>query len=213
MMPPELLIRVAKRKGLRVLAITDHNRLTVATAKDDDLILVPGEEIMTSRGEIIGLGITEEIPPGLDPLETADMIEEQGGVVVVPHPFDRFRPRTALFLNGADMDRFHVVEVLNARYVDHSPFVRAYTYAREKDLPMVGSSDAHTPWEVGNAYTLLPSDVDGVQDVIIALKRGKCRPLGRLTAPLIHVLSSTMRALHRIGLFKPRGAQSSVKKR
>lgn len=212
MMPPDLLIRVAKRRGLRVLAITDHNRLTHVPGRED-IILVPGEEVMTSRGELIGLGITEEIPPGLDPLETADLIEEQGGVVVVPHPFDWFRPRTALFLSGVEMDRFHVVEVLNARYIDHSPLVRAYVYARGRGLPMVGSSDAHTPWEVGRACSLLPDDIDDVCDVLIALRKGRCRPFGRLTPPLIHVLSPAVRALHLVGLFKPRGAPPPVKNR
>ncbi len=211
MTPPSLLIRVAKRKGLRVVAITDHNRLTIV--RSEDVILVPGEEVMTSRGEIIGLGITEEIPPGLDPFETADLIEEQGGVVVIPHPFDWFRRRTALFLNGVDMNRFHVVEVLNARYVDYTPLVRAYTYAKEKALPMVGSSDAHTPWEVGVAYTLLPDDIDDVYDVLIALRKGLCKPFGHLSPPLVHIFSPLMRIFHKWGLFKPHSAPSSVKNR
>ncbi len=208
LMPPELLMRLALRRGIRILAITDHNRLTLV--RSDDLILVPGEEIMTTWGEIIGLGLSEEIPRGLSPEETADRIREQGGVVVLPHPFDRFRRRTALLLNHSPPSGFHVVEVLNARYVDPASFVRAYVYAREKGLPMVASSDAHTPWEVGNAYTHFPPDVSDVADVLQALRRGKVRPAGHMSSPLVHGFSFIARALHRIGLFKPRGAPSPV---
>lgn len=194
MMPPGLLVKIAKKRGLGAVAITDHNRLTFW--KDPDILVIPGEEILTSHGEIIGLGLVEEIPRGLSPEETVDRIEEQGGVVVVPHPFDRFRKRTALLLNY-DMRPVEgcVVEVLNARYVTWDAYEEALAYAISKNLPRVGSSDAHTPWEVGNAYTVIQR-CDDVDEVLKQIKSGKCVPRGRLSNPLVHVFSPVCCVAH-----------------
>ncbi|HIP74409.1 MAG TPA: PHP domain-containing protein [Euryarchaeota archaeon] len=187
MMPPELLVKIAKKRGLRAVAITDHNRLTFW--RDPDILVIPGEEILTSHGEIIGLGLMEEVPRGLSPEETVDRIEEQGGVAVIPHPFDCFRKRTALLLNyNLQSVGRCVVEVLNARYVSWKAYEKALAFAVAKNLPRVGSSDAHTPWEVGNAYTLIQycDDLDGV---LKQIKRGEGVPKGRLSSPIVHIFS------------------------
>jgi len=198
MMPPKTLLKVAKRRMLGAIAVTDHDRLT--TLKDDDIIVIPGEEIMTSHGEIIGLGLTEEIPRGLSPEETIDRIREQGGVVVIPHPFDRFRKRSALLLNyDLKTRKKYVVEVLNARYVAREPYEMAVAYAISHKAPTVGSSDAHTPWEVGNAYTLI-NYCNDMDSVLKQIKSGKGVPKGRPSNPCIHVFSPLCRAMHALRL-------------
>ena len=194
MMPPELLIRLPRRRRRGAIAITAHNRLTFA--EDDDLIVIPGEEIMTSKGEIIGLGLSEEIPAGLEPEETIDRIREQGGVVVIPHPFDEFRRKTALLLNhDLNTRKKFAVEVLNARYLSLKPYERAVAYAISKNAPMLGSSDAHTPWEVGNAYTFMHF-CDNVDCVLKRIKKGETVPKGRLSPPWVHAFSPLNRAVH-----------------
>ena len=198
MMSPETLLKVAKRRKLGAIALTDHNRLTLV--EDDDIVVVPGEEILTTHGEIIGLGLTEEIPKGLTPEETIDRIREQGGVAVIPHPFDHFRRKTALLLNYELKTRKkYVVEVLNARYVSWKPYERALAYAIAHRAPMIGSSDAHTPWEVGKAYTFIRY-CDDVDSVLKQIKSGKGVPKGRLSGPLVHVFSPLCRAAHALRL-------------
>ncbi len=182
--------RLARKKNLHILAITDHDRLTLVKGKE--IIFIPGEEIKTQKGEIIGLGISEEIPPGLSPEETADRIREQGGLVVFPHPFDAFRRRTALLLNWKPTFLPDAVEVINARCILWRHVERAREFARKNNLPMLGSSDAHTSLELGNAYTIFPP-VNDVDEALEAIRKGLVQPAGRLSPPWVHIFSMVRR--------------------
>jgi glycosyltransferase involved in cell wall biosynthesis len=118
---PADLIMYAEANGLGAIAVTDHNTFggaleTAELARDHDLVVIPGEEIKTDgQGEVIGLFLREEIPRGLSFAETVRAIKEQGGLVYLPHPFDRMHsiaePAT-LQRHLADIDVF---EVYNAR--------------------------------------------------------------------------------------------------
>ena len=91
--PPADLIAAARRKGIDRLIITDHNTIAgarVAQVLDPELVIV-GEEIMTTRGEILASFVTEEIPPFLSPAETIRRLKDQGAFISVSHPFDRLR--------------------------------------------------------------------------------------------------------------------------
>ena len=92
---PATIVRLAAERGLTHQAITDHERLDGALRARDlapaGLTVIVGEEIRTTGGDIIGLYLTDPVPPGMSPLETAQAIHEQGGLVGLPHPFDRFR--------------------------------------------------------------------------------------------------------------------------
>ena len=89
------MVEKALRIGLTHLAITDHERIDGALrARDlapDGLTVIIGEEVRTRAGDLIGLFLERAVPPGLSPAETAAAIHEQGGLVGLPHPFDRFR--------------------------------------------------------------------------------------------------------------------------
>ncbi|MET0563484.1 MAG: glycosyltransferase, partial [Gaiellaceae bacterium] len=93
--PVEELLDHAEAEGLGAIAVTDHNVFggaleAVGLARDRDLIVIPGEEVKTAdQGEVIGLFLSEEIPRGMSFGETVEAIRLQGGVVYVPHPFDR----------------------------------------------------------------------------------------------------------------------------
>ncbi|NPA76601.1 MAG: PHP domain-containing protein [Candidatus Diapherotrites archaeon] len=197
-MSPEHLLRVAKKQRLGAIAVTDHNRLTVV--QSDDILVIPGEEIRTTHGELIGLGITEEIPAGLSPEETTDRILEQGGIVVIPHPFDEFRRKSALLLNYDYGPRKRTaVEVLNARYLSWKPYERALAYAIAHNLPTLGSSDAHTPWEIGRAYTFMHY-CDDVDCVLGRILKKEVVPKGRLSPPWVHGFSPLGRVAHSLRL-------------
>ena len=90
---PEVQVDNARRNGVDVLCITDHNAVAGGIvgqkyAKQfDDIEVVVGDEVMTDSGEVIGLWLTEKVKPMLSPEEAVDIIHEQGGLAIAPHPF------------------------------------------------------------------------------------------------------------------------------
>src|SRR4029077_10837376 len=110
---PAELIDHAASDGLSAIAVTDHDVCggsleTVDEARDRELVVIPGEEMKTDgQGEGIGLFLEREIPRGMSFPDTIAAIREQGGIVYVPHPFDRLHaipdPRT-LHRHLADID-------------------------------------------------------------------------------------------------------------
>jgi glycosyltransferase involved in cell wall biosynthesis len=146
---PADLVEHAIAEGLGAIAVTDHNTFggaleTVDLARDRELIVIPGEEIKTEeQGEVIGLFLEREIPRGLDFADTVAAIREQGGLVYLPHPFDRLHtipdPAT-LHRHLADIDVF---EVYNARLLFDAYNDEALRFARKYDLTMGAGSDAH----------------------------------------------------------------------
>jgi len=181
------IIRAVPRSGLDALALTDHDELAGALQLKElaPFFVIPGEEIKTQHGEVIGLFLKEWIPPKLSPRETVERIHEQGGIAYVPHPFDRVR--------GSRMDEdqledivemVDVLEVFNARNALPRFNSRALEYARSKGKLMGAGSDAHSVHEYGTAYVEVPR-FDDAPSFLEALKQGRWR--GRLSSPLVHV--------------------------
>jgi predicted metal-dependent phosphoesterase TrpH/glycosyltransferase involved in cell wall biosynthesis len=149
------LVDHAEAEGLGAIAVTDHNVFggaleTADYARGRDLVVIPGEEVKTdNQGEVIGLFLEREIPRGLSFGDTIAAIREQGGLVYVPHPFDRLHaipdPRT-LHRHLADID---VLEVYNARLLFEAYNDEALRFARKYNLTMGAGSDAHVLQGVG----------------------------------------------------------------
>jgi predicted metal-dependent phosphoesterase TrpH len=149
------LVDHAEAEGLGAIAVTDHNVFggaleTVDYARGRDLVVIAGEEVKTDdQGEVIGLFLEREIPRGLSFGDTIAAIREQGGLVYVPHPFDRLHaipdPRT-LHRHLADID---VLEVYNARLLFEAFNDEALRFARKYNLTMGAGSDAHVLQGVG----------------------------------------------------------------
>jgi predicted metal-dependent phosphoesterase TrpH/glycosyltransferase involved in cell wall biosynthesis len=149
------LVDHAEAEGLGAIAVTDHNVFggaleTVDYARGRELVVIPGEEVKTdNQGEVIGLFLEREIPRGLTFGDTIAAIREQGGLVYVPHPFDRLHaipdPRT-LHRHLADID---VLEVYNARLLFEAYNDEALRFARKYNLTMGAGSDAHVLQGVG----------------------------------------------------------------
>jgi predicted metal-dependent phosphoesterase TrpH/glycosyltransferase involved in cell wall biosynthesis len=149
------LIDHAEAEGLGAIAITDHNVFGGALeaadcARGRELIVIRGEEVKTDdQGEVIGLFLEREIPRGMTFTETVAAIREQGGLVYMPHPFDRLHaiaaPRT-LHRHVADID---VLEVYNARLLFEAYNDEALRFARKYNLTMGAGSDAHVLQGVG----------------------------------------------------------------
>src|SRR5581483_9794869 len=152
---PAELVDHAEAEGLGAIAVNDHNVFggaieTVDAAAGRELIVIPGEEVKTvDQGEVIGLFLEREIPRGLSFEGTVAAIREQGGLVYLPHPFDRMHtipePKT-LHRHLADID---VSEVYNARLLFDAQNDEALRFARKYDLTMGAGSDAHVLQGVG----------------------------------------------------------------
>lgn len=178
---PRALVRAAAQRGLTHLAITDHERLDGALRARDaappELTVVVGEEVRTQHGDLIGLYLEQPIPAGLPAAEAAARIREQGGLVGLPHPFDRFRSSGASRLTEAaalaDLARtVDYVEAHNGRAL-RGANQRAAAFARDQGLPAVAASDAHSVLEVGVTYTILPFAPQGAREMLEALQEAQ----------------------------------------
>jgi predicted metal-dependent phosphoesterase TrpH/glycosyltransferase involved in cell wall biosynthesis len=173
--PVEELLDHAGAQGLGAIAVTDHNvfggaQEAVELAKTRDLVVIPGEEVKTEdQGEVIGLFLSEEIPRGQSFGETVDAIRAQGGVVYLPHPFDRLHaiPEPAtLHRHLAQVD---VLEVYNARLLFEAYNDEALRFARKYDLTMGAGSDAHVLQGVGTGAVRMRA-FEGPEEFLVSLR-------------------------------------------
>jgi len=187
---PQEVISAVQHRGLGAIAVTDHNAIAGAfeLQRMAPFRVIVGEEILTSEGEIIGLFLKEHIPEGLTPATTASRIREQGGLVYIPHPFDLYRDsrlnETALM---AILGQVDVLEVLNARVTLPAHNERAGEFASEHGLLRGAGSDAHTPFEIGQAYVEMPAFADKAS-FVQAL--ATCHVGGGLSLPHVHLFST-----------------------
>ncbi len=169
------LLDHAEEIGLDAIAVTDHNVFAgaleaVALARDRELIVIPGEEIKTdNQGEVIGLFLEEEIPRGMSFADTVAAVREQGGLVYLPHPFDRLHaipdPAT-LHRHLAEID---VLEVYNARLLRDSFNDEALRFARKYRLLQGAGSDAHVLQGVGTGAVRMRG-FDGPEEFLLSLR-------------------------------------------
>jgi predicted metal-dependent phosphoesterase TrpH/glycosyltransferase involved in cell wall biosynthesis len=172
---PEELLEHAEGIGLGAIAVTDHNVFAgaleaVELARGRGLTVIPGEEIKThGQGEVIGLFLRDEIPRGMSFSETVAAIREQGGLVYLPHPFDRLHavpdPAT-LHRHLAEIDVF---EVYNARLLFEAFNDEALRFARKYGLTMGAGSDAHVLQGVGTGGLRMRA-FDGPREFLASLQ-------------------------------------------
>jgi len=179
--------------GINCIAVTDHNTIAGAIHMQEKapFTVIVGEEVQTLDGEVIGLFLTNEIPSRLPAEETVVRIKAQGGLVLIPHPFDRFRRPT---LNRQTLEALlphvDIIEVFNSRAAILSDSDRAQAFAQNHGLLSSAGSDAHTIGEIGNAYVEMP-EFSGREEFLSALAQG--RIFGRRSSPWVHLLSSWAR--------------------
>jgi predicted metal-dependent phosphoesterase TrpH len=163
------LVEAVAASGLDVVCVTDHNSIAGAVELVDVLPCrtVVGEEVRTSAGELIGLFLTERIPAGVSPVEAAEQIRAQGGVVYVPHPFDPMRRNLseAALHDLASRGLLDAVEVLNSKTSLRSLNERAAHFADEFGLAAGAGSDAHVPDALGAACVEMPDFADSTEFV------------------------------------------------
>ena len=186
---PLAVVRAARDRGITHLAITDHDRIDGALRAREAAIpgitILVGEEIRTSGGDLIAVFLEEAVPPGLSPAETIARVRAQGGLVGIPHPFDRYRGSLGKADDADEAVRALAglvdwVETHNARIVGGKGNELAAELAREVGLPGVAVSDAHSVLEVGVAATRLEGDPSTPAGLLAALASARLVP-GRAT--------------------------------
>ncbi len=171
--PVEVLLREASGRGLGAIAITDHNEISGALAaakKADGIKVIVGEEVKTGdQGEVIGLFLSEKIPRGMSLEDTIAEIRRQGGVVYVPHPFDRLHSvpdYEHLCAVLADVD---AIEVFNPRVAIGEFNEEAVRFAAKYRIPGGAGSDAHVPQGLGSVRIRM-RDFDGPEEFLESLR-------------------------------------------
>jgi len=171
---PKQLATICRDRGLDGLAITDHNVLAVDSSKE--VVFLPGIEISTRDGHIIGLGLSEAVPRGLSADETIQRIKELQGVSIIPHPYDLLRSSVRPHNLAVRPD---AIEVINSSSFLHSlTWKRARKFAEKQNYPMTAGSDSHIPETIGRAYTEVESPSKDTASVLAALKSGLITPVG-----------------------------------
>ena len=168
---PRQLIETCRKKHIDRVVITDHDTIAgarAANALDPEHVIV-GEEIMTTRGEILAAFLTDEVPPRLTPQETIRRLRDQGAFISVSHPFDAWRSGgwdEADLLEIAPL--VDAIEVYNSRCVDPRFNRLAQAFARDHSLAGTVGSDAHAAFELGRSTLLLEpfTDADGLRRVL-----------------------------------------------
>jgi hypothetical protein len=173
--PVEDLLDHAEAEGLGAIAVTDHNvfggaEQAVELARGRDLVVIPGEEVKTAgQGEVIGLFLSEEIPRGLSFRDTVEAIRGQGGIVYLPHPFDRLHAIPEAATLHRHLAQVDVLEVYNARLLFEAYNDEALRFARKYDLTMGAGSDAHVLQGVGTGAMRMRS-FDGPEEFLLSLR-------------------------------------------
>jgi predicted metal-dependent phosphoesterase TrpH len=183
--PRDLLLR-ARRLGLDRIAITDHGEIEGAleAASLDPQRVIVGEEILTTKGELLAFFLTEKVPRGLEPKEAIRRLRQQGALISVSHPFDAnrsgaWKPDDLL----AIAEHVDAIEVFNARCLGAGPNRRANEFARAHGLLGTAGSDAHTIGEIGRASMVLPAFANA-EGMLGSLRQARIE--GHLSSPFVH---------------------------
>jgi len=172
---PKTILKIAKRVGLDGIAVADHNSIkggikVAKLNKDKDFEVVPAIEINTNRGHVLGLYVNKDIR-SRDFFTVSDKIREQGGLVVLAHPF-RFLPKLRSKTDGMHASKYlDAIECYNGR-VSYFGNRSAIRFSERSGLAKTGGSDSHFSFEIGRCKTIFEGSL------IKAIKQKKTRVEG-----------------------------------
>ncbi len=174
--PVEVLLETARDRGLGAIAITDHNEVSGAlearriAAEMDDLQVIVAEEVKTAeQGEVIGLFLSEKIPRGMTMAETVAEIHRQGGLVYVPHPFDRLHSVPDYEHLLGIVEEIDILEVFNPRVALTAFNEEAERFAAKYRIVAGAGSDSHVAQGLGSVRQRI-RDFDGPQEFLEAMR-------------------------------------------
>ncbi len=196
---PQAIVRACRARGIDRIAITDHNTMAGVAAVQAlaPELVIPGEEIKTEEGEVMGWFMSEEIPRGLPLQETIARLKAQGAVIGVPHPLDDLRMGSALGLDSLMkiIEQVDALETLNARCFRQKDNDNVREIAKRYDKLVTAGSDAHAPPEIGRAIMLMPPFYDA-ESFRRSLAQASIQ--GRRSAPLVRFYSMRAKFMKRM---------------
>ena len=184
--PIELLLEQASEIGLDGIVVTDHDEIeeslrAAEIAPEYDLVGIPGVEVSTTAGHLLAIGVDERPAPRQPLAETVERVRDDGGIAVVPHPFQRTRHG----VRKRKLTDCDAIEIFNSWLFTGYRNRRAKRFAERHDYPGVAASDAHSAGYLGRAYTELTipdvgskAELDG-DHVIEAMRDGSAEIHGR----------------------------------
>jgi len=176
---PKDILRYARKTGISWVSITDHNTvqgsITALRERMDGVKVLPGIEVSTVEGHILGYGITECIPRGLTLEETIQRVHDLGGVVSIAHP-GRFW--SGVSVKRASTVKTDLIEVFNSRSSAGKNDI-ARRVADDRRIPGSAGSDAHGMDEIGAGYLIVEGDAESVDHLLQMIMKGKAKAGGR----------------------------------
>lgn len=194
--------------GLDVIALTDHDSILGWTealtlqSEYPDLVIIPGIEISTAQGHLLGIGITHSFEPGLDIFESIAQVHADGGITILPHPYHRYRHGAALKCREA-MAAVDAIEAYNSRYIFGNANMTAAKKAKRLHKPIVAGSDAHQARFVGYGLTYIDAE-RSIESVLSAIRAGKTKPAGKKTPIRVYTKQSLRNSWRKIRSHIPR---------
>jgi len=186
---PAGLVEACRREGLDRVIVTDHNTIAGAleARRIDPTLVIVGEEIMTTAGELLAAFVSEEVPSGLEPMDAILRLKAQGAFISVSHPFDWLRSPWEPKILTELLPHIDAIETFNARCLFSGFNQAAEKFARKHALPGTSGSDAHTTDELGFA-TMLVDPFDGAPGLKAVI--AYAMPQNRRVSPWLHFSSS-----------------------
>jgi predicted metal-dependent phosphoesterase TrpH len=186
---PERIVDILRRGKPDRIVVTDHDTIAgarAAYALDPEHVII-GEEILTTRGEILAAYVTKEVPPRLSPQETIRRLRDQRAFISVSHPFDRLRRGAWKLEDLLEIAPLvDAIETFNARCMFAADNARAGEFARLHHLAATAGSDGHAAFEIGRAVVVLPQ-FQGSEELRKVISQGKVQ--GKLSPPWVHFAS------------------------
>lgn len=200
---PKEIIKVAIKKKIEIIAITDHNSIKGSLVSfnekkkmDTDLFVVIGEEINTNIGDIIGIFLNKEIK-SKNINEVLDEIIDQDGLVILPHPMKHHN----LQLLNSYLDKIEFIELLNSKSPISTEKINIIHSYNKKEL---GTSDAHFTFEIGKCYTLLDTSVvpNSYDELPSIIRKYPLQVKGNFSPPYVEKFSQIVKKIKNITLPK-----------
>ncbi|MEM2915578.1 MAG: PHP domain-containing protein [Candidatus Bathyarchaeia archaeon] len=198
---PKTVVKLALKRGLSAIAITDHNTIkgSLMTKQEassvKDLAIISGIEVKTDLGDVIGLFVQDEVKAR----KFQDVVEEirrQNGLVVLPHPYNGHEGVVEELISDVD-----VVECLNGRS-SCDKNAKALRLAKHLDKPAIACSDAHFSFEIGYVKTKFYSDPSSPEEWRELILHGNRELIGKESSFIVHGFSFTAEILKRlVGLY------------